>query len=92
MVLKYHAIYLFVLVSSFIHGGYAERIVRFLSNDGKVYFGDAILPANTTNAAFSTSARVIEGDVLGEYRVTRQVKVNDLIFMFHGLVDTGIDD
>lgn len=59
---------LFLLVS-------AERIVRFVSTDGKEYYGDAILPANTTDAAKSTTARVIQGDVLGDFTVTKEVKV-----------------
>jgi hypothetical protein len=59
---------LFLLVS-------AERIVRFISTDGKEYYGDAILPANTTDAAKSTTARVISGDILGSFTVTKEVKV-----------------
>ncbi|KAJ7889946.1 hypothetical protein B0H14DRAFT_2691372 [Mycena olivaceomarginata] len=52
----------------------AERIVRFISTDGKEYYGDAILPANTTDAAHSTTARVIQGDILGDFTVTKQIK------------------
>lgn len=52
-----------------------ERIVRFISSDGNIYFGDAILPANTTDAFFSTRARVIQGDILGNFTVTREIKV-----------------
>jgi hypothetical protein len=53
----------------------AERIVRFISTDGKEYYGDAILPANFTDAAHSTTARVIQGDILGDFTVTKQIKV-----------------
>lgn len=54
----------------------AERFVRFISTDGKEYYGDAILPANTTDAFFSTSAHVITGDILGDFTVTKEVKVS----------------
>jgi 2-keto-4-pentenoate hydratase/2-oxohepta-3-ene-1,7-dioic acid hydratase in catechol pathway len=53
----------------------AQRFVRFISDDGNEYYGDAILPANTTDAAESTSARVIQGDILGDFNITNQVKV-----------------
>jgi 2-keto-4-pentenoate hydratase/2-oxohepta-3-ene-1,7-dioic acid hydratase in catechol pathway len=52
----------------------AQRFVRFISDDGKEYTGDAILPENSIDARFSTSANVIEGDLLGEFRVTKEVK------------------
>ncbi|KAF8172784.1 hypothetical protein K438DRAFT_1909060 [Mycena galopus ATCC 62051] len=58
---------LFLLVS-------AERFVRFISTDGKEYYGDAILPANSTDAAQSTTARVIQGDILGDFTVTKEIK------------------
>ena len=38
----------------------AQRIVRFISDDGQEYTGDAILPENSIDARFSTQARVIE--------------------------------
>jgi hypothetical protein len=38
----------------------AQRIVRFISDDGETYTGDAILPDSSTDARSSTSARVIE--------------------------------
>jgi hypothetical protein len=65
-------ILLFLSLSLAVSG---ERIVRFISTDGKEYYGDAILPAGTTDAAKSTSARVIHGDILGDFTVTKQVKV-----------------
>ncbi|KAJ7153542.1 hypothetical protein C8R43DRAFT_449590 [Mycena crocata] len=52
----------------------AQRFVRFISTDGKEYYGDAILPANTTDAAKSTTAKVITGDILGDFTITKQVK------------------
>ncbi|KAJ7600719.1 hypothetical protein C8J56DRAFT_911097 [Mycena floridula] len=52
----------------------AARLVRFISTDGKEYYGDAILPANSTDAAHSTQAHVISGDILGDFTVTKQVK------------------
>lgn len=55
----------------------AQRFVRFIAGDGKEYYGDAILPANTTDASRSTSARVITGDILGEFTITKQVKVHN---------------
>ncbi|TFK38406.1 hypothetical protein BDQ12DRAFT_605746 [Crucibulum laeve] len=51
-----------------------ERFVRFISTDNKEYYGDAILPANTTDASKSVQARVIQGDILGDFTVTKQVK------------------
>ena len=38
----------------------AQRIVRFISDDGQEYTGDAILPENSVDARFSTQARIIE--------------------------------
>ncbi|KAJ7153540.1 hypothetical protein C8R43DRAFT_1002429 [Mycena crocata] len=53
----------------------AQRFVRFISTDGKEYTGDAILKANDTDAAHSTQARVITGDILTDnFRITNQVK------------------
>lgn len=54
----------------------AQRFVRFISTDGKEYTGDAILPAGTTDAAKSTKARLITGDILGDFRITTTVKVS----------------
>ena len=53
----------------------AQRFVRFISTDGKEYTGDAILPAGDFDAAHSKQAHVIEGDILGDFTVTNQVKV-----------------
>lgn len=53
----------------------AERFVRFISTDGLEYTGDAILPNGTTDASLSTSAKVIQGDILSNFTVTDEVKV-----------------
>jgi len=54
----------------------AQRFVRFISNDGKEYTGDAILPPGTIDASKSKSARVIQGDILGDFTITSQTKVS----------------
>ncbi|KAF9472099.1 hypothetical protein BDN70DRAFT_998336 [Pholiota conissans] len=52
----------------------AQRFVRFISTDNKEYYGDAILPAKTVDASQSKEARVITGDILGDFTITNQVK------------------
>ncbi|KAJ3937055.1 MAG: hypothetical protein NXY57DRAFT_10477 [Lentinula lateritia] len=52
----------------------AERFVRFISDDGQIYTGDAILSDGTTDASKSTSARVIQGDIFGNFTVTQEIK------------------
>ncbi|KAJ6469035.1 hypothetical protein C8R47DRAFT_801222 [Mycena vitilis] len=52
----------------------AQRFVRFVSTDGQTYTGDAILPANDTDAAHSTEARIITGDILGDFQITNETK------------------
>jgi len=52
----------------------AQRFVRFISTDNKEYYGDAILPNNIVDAAHSTQAHVIEGDILGDFTITKEVK------------------
>lgn len=64
-----------ILLLTAVLAAQAERLVRFTSTDGREYYGDAILPPGTTDASKSTSARVIEGDILGNFTVTKQVKV-----------------
>ncbi|KAJ7779528.1 hypothetical protein B0H14DRAFT_2538495 [Mycena olivaceomarginata] len=51
-----------------------QRFVRFIATDGKEYTGDAILPSGTTDAALSKQAKVITGDILGDFQITNQVK------------------
>ena len=50
-----------------------QRLIRFLAKDGRVYYGDAILPPGVTDIAQATSALVIKGDIFGEHRVTDQI-------------------
>ncbi|EFW14530.1 hypothetical protein D8B26_006921 [Coccidioides posadasii str. Silveira] len=50
-----------------------SRLVRFLAKDGKVYYGDAILPTGVTDIARANKARVITGDIFGQHHVTEQV-------------------
>ncbi|KAL4745130.1 hypothetical protein BDW72DRAFT_65541 [Aspergillus terricola var. indicus] len=50
-----------------------SRLIRFLAKDGHVYYGDAALPTGVTDIAKATKARVIKGDIFGQYRVTDQV-------------------
>ncbi|KAF9445852.1 fumarylacetoacetate hydrolase [Macrolepiota fuliginosa MF-IS2] len=52
----------------------AQRFVRFISDDGKEYYGDAILPDGSTDASQSTQARLIQGDILDDFEITDQVK------------------
>ncbi|KAJ7079957.1 hypothetical protein B0H15DRAFT_997648 [Mycena belliarum] len=49
----------------------AQRFVRFIATDGKEYTGDAILPPGDTDAAHSTRAHVITGDILGDFAITK---------------------
>ncbi|KAF7324173.1 Fumarylacetoacetate hydrolase domain-containing protein 2 [Mycena kentingensis (nom. inval.)] len=53
---------------------HAQRFVRFEATDGKEYYGDAILPSGSLDAATSKAAYVIHGDILGHYKVTKEVK------------------
>ncbi|KAJ5309138.1 hypothetical protein N7508_004517 [Penicillium antarcticum] len=49
------------------------RLVRFLAKDGQIYYGDAILPSGVSDIAKATKARVIQGDIFGQYRILDQV-------------------
>jgi hypothetical protein len=53
----------------------AQRFVRFISTDGLEHYGDAILPSNTTDSRFAKTAKLIEGDILGNFTITNQVLV-----------------
>lgn len=66
---------IFTVLASFVLVVNADRLVRFISTDDKEYYGDAILPQNSTDSAHSTRARVIRGDILGTYVVTNGIKV-----------------
>ncbi|KAI0468734.1 fumarylacetoacetate hydrolase [Xylaria cf. heliscus] len=50
-----------------------SRLVRFLARNGKVYYGDAILPQGVTDIAQTKKAKIIVGDVFGKHEVTDQV-------------------
>lgn len=50
-----------------------QRLIRFLAKDGHVYYGDALLPSGVSDIATATKARVIQGDIFGQHRVTDQV-------------------
>ncbi|ODQ67070.1 fumarylacetoacetate hydrolase family protein [Nadsonia fulvescens var. elongata DSM 6958] len=50
------------------------RLIRFIGIDGKIHYGDAILPHNSFDARLSKQARLIKGSVLsGEYTVTDSI-------------------
>ncbi|KAF7300265.1 Fumarylacetoacetate hydrolase domain-containing protein 2 [Mycena kentingensis (nom. inval.)] len=52
----------------------AQRFVRFIATDGKEYTGDAILPQGDTDASHSKQAKVITGDILGEFKITNEIR------------------
>ncbi len=47
--------------------------MRFLSRDGRTFYGDAILPRGVTDISRAKSARIIHGDIFGKHHVTDQV-------------------
>lgn len=49
-----------------------SRLIRFLANDGRIYYGDAILPSNTTDISKATQAKIITGSIFGQHAVTDQ--------------------
>ncbi|KAF7297115.1 Fumarylacetoacetate hydrolase domain-containing protein 2 [Mycena indigotica] len=53
---------------------HAQRFVRFIATDGKEYTGDAILNNDDTDTSHSKQAHVITGDILGDFKITKQVK------------------
>lgn len=50
-----------------------QRLVRFLAKDGRTYYGDAILPSGVTDIGKATSAKIIQGPIFGQHKVTDQV-------------------
>ncbi|KAI1496598.1 fumarylacetoacetate hydrolase [Biscogniauxia marginata] len=50
-----------------------SRLVRFLARNGKVHYGDAILPPGVTDIAQTKKARLITGEIFGKHEVTDQV-------------------
>ncbi|KAJ7587193.1 hypothetical protein C8J56DRAFT_1026678 [Mycena floridula] len=65
---------LFLLLSLPILLAQAERFVRFISDDGREYYGDAILLDTNPDPLHSKTARIIKGDILAHYTVTDVVK------------------
>jgi 2-keto-4-pentenoate hydratase/2-oxohepta-3-ene-1,7-dioic acid hydratase in catechol pathway len=51
----------------------AQRLVRFLARNGKVYYGDAILPQGVTDISAAKKARIVTGDIFGKHEVTDHV-------------------
>ncbi|KAH3667110.1 hypothetical protein WICMUC_005457 [Wickerhamomyces mucosus] len=49
-----------------------KRLVRFISEDKQIYFGDAILPTNSSDARSSTEAYKITGDIFSNYSITSE--------------------
>ncbi|ELR06265.1 hypothetical protein GMDG_02059 [Pseudogymnoascus destructans 20631-21] len=49
------------------------RLVRFLATDGRTYYGDAILPTGVTDLAKTKQARIIEGSIFGNYKITNKI-------------------
>ncbi|ROV97247.1 hypothetical protein VSDG_04746 [Cytospora chrysosperma] len=50
-----------------------SRLVRFLAKDGRIYYGDAVLPTGVTDIGKAKKARVITGDIFGKHEVTDEV-------------------
>ena len=74
-------------VAGLIATASAQRFVRFISTDGLEHFGDAILSANTSDARFAKKARLITGDILGDFTITNQELVRDGRHPIHHIVD-----
>ncbi|RWA08330.1 hypothetical protein EKO27_g6785 [Xylaria grammica] len=49
------------------------RLVRFLARNGKIYYGDAILPQGVTDLAQTKKAKIIDGNIFGQHQVTDTV-------------------
>jgi 2-keto-4-pentenoate hydratase/2-oxohepta-3-ene-1,7-dioic acid hydratase in catechol pathway len=49
-----------------------QRLVRFLAKDGRIYYGDAVLPSGVTDIAKAQRAKIINGDIFGQHEVTDQ--------------------
>ena len=47
--------------------------MRFLAKDGRVHYGDAILPRGVTDISKATQARIINGPIFGKHEVTDEV-------------------
>ncbi|CAM1507229.1 Fc.00g068700.m01.CDS01 [Cosmosporella sp. VM-42] len=49
-----------------------SRLVRFLAKDGRIYYGDAILPQGINDISKARRARLIKGDIFGKHHVVDQ--------------------
>ncbi|KAJ5256713.1 hypothetical protein N7478_012817 [Penicillium angulare] len=49
------------------------HLIRFLAKDGQVYYGDALLDTGVSDISKATHAKVIQGDIFGQHRVTDKV-------------------
>ena len=63
-----------------------SRLVRFLAKDGRTYYGDAILPHSVSDIGKTKQARVIKGDLFGDYVVTEQIAVRVPLRQDHSTV------
>ncbi|CAK7210870.1 hypothetical protein SBRCBS47491_000924 [Sporothrix bragantina] len=50
-----------------------SRLIRFLSKDGRIYYGDALLPRGVSDIAQATQARVVRGSIFGQHTVTDEI-------------------
>ncbi|CAK7245292.1 MAG: hypothetical protein STHCBS139747_006868 [Sporothrix thermara] len=50
-----------------------SRLIRFLAKDGRVYYGDALLPRGVSDIAQATQARVVRGSIFGAHTVTDEI-------------------
>ncbi|KAG9255058.1 fumarylacetoacetate hydrolase family protein [Emericellopsis atlantica] len=66
-----------------------SRLVRFVARDGQTYYGDAILPAGTTDISKARQARIIQGDIFRTHRVTDEVTDIRLLLSPLALSETG---
>lgn len=46
--------------------------MRFVANDARIYYGDAVLPKGVTDISKAKKARVITGDIFGKHEVTSE--------------------
>ncbi|ODV64439.1 fumarylacetoacetate hydrolase family protein ASCRUDRAFT_68414 [Ascoidea rubescens DSM 1968] len=58
-----------------------SRLVRFLAEDGKIYYGDGILPKHISDSSLVKEAKVILGNILSNnYSITDKVlKISKLL-------------
>ncbi|CAK7224143.1 hypothetical protein SCUCBS95973_005419 [Sporothrix curviconia] len=50
-----------------------SRLIRFLAKDGRVYYGDALLPRGVSDIAQATQARIVRGSIFGQHTVTDEI-------------------